>query len=415
MLPPEKVKPFILHPERVVKDYAVQYFSDSFNKDPELLPLVLQSVVAEATEGDIKSRLYDAAKFMQTRETLEEIFRRLRNGAHYPEGYNRLIAWCDVRLLSEFTSELELLTPATREKVYRRIRLAKFATERLWKELWRHTAVTEGNDYVSDEYDYGIELIMELIKRPDFPVEDFECKIQTPLPDDYDGYGDAYLNVLIGELKFQKGLPYLLQNLRIDMDLLNETAMDALIKLGTVEVVREIEKIYFQEPWHFRIYATGVLGGIKLPETEEVLLRLLEDEDDESLATILASELCKMFSVQAIPRVLELINHGYDQEMLCLEEELYVDCVVNGKELPEMLQWRELIAENQANMDAWDGTKDFPEIALGDENEEEDEWEDEDDVVVVQPRRVVKVGRNDPCPCGSGKKYKKCCLMKEEN
>jgi hypothetical protein len=25
-----------------------------------------------------------------------------------------------------------------------------------------------------------------------------------------------------------------------------------------------------------------------------------------------------------------------------------------------------------------------------------------------------KVGRNDPCPCGSGKKYKKCCLGKDE-
>jgi preprotein translocase subunit SecA len=24
----------------------------------------------------------------------------------------------------------------------------------------------------------------------------------------------------------------------------------------------------------------------------------------------------------------------------------------------------------------------------------------------------AKVGRNDPCPCGSGKKYKKCCLLK---
>ncbi len=23
-----------------------------------------------------------------------------------------------------------------------------------------------------------------------------------------------------------------------------------------------------------------------------------------------------------------------------------------------------------------------------------------------------KVGRNDPCPCGSGKKYKKCCEIK---
>ncbi len=27
-------------------------------------------------------------------------------------------------------------------------------------------------------------------------------------------------------------------------------------------------------------------------------------------------------------------------------------------------------------------------------------------------RRVKKVGRNDPCPCGSGKKYKKCCYPK---
>ena len=24
-------------------------------------------------------------------------------------------------------------------------------------------------------------------------------------------------------------------------------------------------------------------------------------------------------------------------------------------------------------------------------------------------RKAPKVGRNDPCPCGSGKKYKKCC------
>ena len=26
-----------------------------------------------------------------------------------------------------------------------------------------------------------------------------------------------------------------------------------------------------------------------------------------------------------------------------------------------------------------------------------------------KPVRVVKIGRNEPCPCGSGKKYKKCC------
>ena len=26
-----------------------------------------------------------------------------------------------------------------------------------------------------------------------------------------------------------------------------------------------------------------------------------------------------------------------------------------------------------------------------------------------KPKRTKKVGRNDPCPCGSGKKYKQCC------
>jgi len=27
----------------------------------------------------------------------------------------------------------------------------------------------------------------------------------------------------------------------------------------------------------------------------------------------------------------------------------------------------------------------------------------------LKPLVSTKVGRNDPCPCGSGKKYKKCC------
>lgn len=33
----------------------------------------------------------------------------------------------------------------------------------------------------------------------------------------------------------------------------------------------------------------------------------------------------------------------------------------------------------------------------------------EDAAEGTQPARHTKVGRNDPCPCGSGKKYKKCC------
>lgn len=52
--------------------------------------------------------------------------------------------------------------------------------------------------------------------------------------------------------------------------------------------------------------------------------------------------------------------------------------------------------------------------------ERQDEWarqeaEDapaEEDIVSTYVRETPKVGRNDPCPCGSGKKYKQCCLTK---
>jgi preprotein translocase subunit SecA len=51
-----------------------------------------------------------------------------------------------------------------------------------------------------------------------------------------------------------------------------------------------------------------------------------------------------------------------------------------------------------------------------------------DEILTADARKVVKkehnktktvvkskkIGRNDPCPCGSGKKYKKCCMNKED-
>ena len=68
----------------------------------------------------------------------------------------------------------------------------------------------------------------------------------------------------------------------------------------------------------------------------------------------------------------------------------------------------------EARRQRWEKEHHVPE-----EKEDEDEWDD------IEPkgraflakdtaphiRSAPKVGRNDPCPCGSGKKYKKCCLL----
>ena len=46
------------------------------------------------------------------------------------------------------------------------------------------------------------------------------------------------------------------------------------------------------------------------------------------------------------------------------------------------------------------------------DEDENNEFFDYDDIknLKMQPEYVEKIGRNDQCPCGSGKKYKKCCL-----
>lgn len=53
-------------------------------------------------------------------------------------------------------------------------------------------------------------------------------------------------------------------------------------------------------------------------------------------------------------------------------------------------------------------------LGVDDEDDEDDDDEDDDWYKAYEPqepfvREEPKVGRNDPCPCGSGKKYKKCC------
>ena len=36
----------------------------------------------------------------------------------------------------------------------------------------------------------------------------------------------------------------------------------------------------------------------------------------------------------------------------------------------------------------------------------------EPDELTAKQKRLMKIGRNDPCPCGSGTKFKKCCKMR---
>lgn len=47
--------------------------------------------------------------------------------------------------------------------------------------------------------------------------------------------------------------------------------------------------------------------------------------------------------------------------------------------------------------------------------ETEEDYEDKyEEIAEPSARETPKIGRNSPCPCGSGKKYKKCCMGKDK-
>jgi len=81
-----------------------------------------------------------------------------------------------------------------------------------------------------------------------------------------------------------------------------------------------------------------------------------------------------------------------------IEEDTKIDLVLDFKRLyKQMVEYK---AENLYTMPEWET------IFTKDEQKELYKEQKSSHTIV---RADEKVGRNDPCTCGSGKKYKKCC------
>lgn len=54
-------------------------------------------------------------------------------------------------------------------------------------------------------------------------------------------------------------------------------------------------------------------------------------------------------------------------------------------------------------------TNDIPPERIVEFNELSEKYAKQRMFSYMKQNGVKKIGRNDPCPCGSGKKYKRCC------
>jgi uncharacterized protein YecA (UPF0149 family) len=141
------------------------------------------------------------------------------------------------------------------------------------------------------------------------------------------------------------------------------------------------------------------------PELRDEILPILEqaltiETEDDALAAFLVCNLLDIKAKESLP----IIEKAFEEERVD-ETIVQMADVEEHFDLPRVTPPKRVFFTKEGDdialpIDEWHEARRQAGLTA-----EEDEEEEEIAVPYVAP---PKVGRNDPCPCGSGKKYKKC-------
>jgi hypothetical protein len=182
---------------------------------------------------------------------------------------------------------------------------------------------------------------------------------------------------IIKEIKSERSIPYLINFIKKNEDGdypdACEDAMFALSSIGKPAVeplLKEIKSEFGNETYYF--YLVGSLTEIKDEKVYSFMKEIVEDY---------------------------IRNPEKYEEWFSIEHFVY-DFEVQGKKeiLPLLKELTSLDISERERREIQDTIN----VIENPKYFEQRTW-----------RILVKVGRNEPCPCGSGKKYKKCCMGKE--
>ncbi|MFL6556453.1 MAG: YecA family protein, partial [Bacillus sp. (in: firmicutes)] len=184
-----------------------------------------------------------------------------------------------------------------------------------------------------------------------------------------------------------KHIPFLASLLVRDDDILLEEAAAALIRYQSDEVVNAVGP--YLKRSDSVIFASSVIENIKSDFAVQVLreaYQLAEELEDQDM---LIEALCHQLSKAAIPEINDHMKKEYFSSLVEIEQSVYSYYSILGEHHPELMDWKL--------------------VALGREMDDRTASQHGGFPQNSPTQKENKVGRNDPCPCGSGKKYKKCC------
>jgi hypothetical protein len=322
-------------------------------------------------------------------------------------------------------------------------------------------------DFADDDFNRLLEVIVRGGDR--FAGRVLEILSQPILDSDDDPkyWMQAAATQLAGIMRLSAAIPSIVDRLEHDVDNDGQWncdhCADALIRIGTDDAIRTIAERFQHASWDFRAVSARVLHGVHGELAVQEGLELMSRETDGTLKSFVAEGLLFQFDSTAIDPVRDCILRGYcdEQEDDMIRRLVAVTTLMNVT-IPESEPWRDRALEYAARSreetedrltddgrlpDDWDSewdemeqmydalddvdSDDFEDDEDEDDDLDDDDFDDDfeqgsgdliDDPTVEAddlPRQIIradpKVGRNDPCPCGSGKKFKMCCLNRQKN
>lgn len=151
-------------------------------------------------------------------------------------------------------------------------------------------------------------------------------------------------------------------------------------------------------------------GSIRHDRMRRLLVAFVEDQlaEDEDQAWYGWQQAIALLGMRELaPLVHRAIDEGRIPDWMLVRRE-FDDTLTDAERRPE-----DATRFKDVNLGYIDDVADA--LAWTDYDDATDQLSDEDldtEWIPTEPVRnpFRNVGRNDPCPCGSGKKYKKCCL-----
>lgn len=419
-LPEAKIKEAILHPEKLVRQEALLYFTDCYSRDAEVMLLAIKAIETHGRSNAFL-HLHVLAQLAQTEATVEWAVRELHreeDKAHDLDSFfpalSRLLCSADPQLLQPRADEIFRAPGFLKEmhdEFQERLRLATWDADQCWNELEK--ICTEG---VGTDVDFGhASRIVEALARQGHKYIDRILDLLAKEVGDYEtdpmALLETYLVDLAGEMRLERAIPLIVRKLHLLGDVLSEACVDALGKIGTDAAAEAVTEGWQDAEWDYRLYATSALEKIHSDTTVRKCLELLPHDKELDIRTKLADALLSQYADEGIEPVREMVQRrAYDSMCSDLMRKLVAVSTVLGVTFPEYPIWKREAEERRGTqerkMKEMQGFFQAPaKPALP---KETDDYLDRKLAPFVREKKSV--GRNDPCPCGSGKKFKKCCI-----